>query len=255
VRSTRDVKLVERLIGAGLNPCEVSRRTGIPRSTIRDWAWQGRWLTVVGRDNGDCDRCGGPAHVWAALPSSYAYLLGLYLGDGCLSPGRRGVFHLRIALDDRYPGIIRECRQAIEDLLPRNRVHVQPKRGEQCSDVGVYSKQLPCLFPQHGPGRKHERRIVLEPWQEKIVGERPGALLRGLIHSDGCRFENHVRHGNRLYTYPRYGFSNRSGDIRRIFTDACDRLGVEWRVMNACTISVAQRKSVGLLDAFVGPKS
>jgi hypothetical protein len=251
----REIRVVEQFIDAGLNPCEVSRRTGIPRSTIRDWARQRRWLTVVGRDTGDCDRCGGPAHLWDAVPSSYAYLLGLYLGDGCLSPGRRGVFRLRIALDHRYPGIIRECGQAIEDLLPRNRVVVQPNRGEECSGVGVYSKQLPCFFPQHGPGRKHERRILLEPWQEEIVAERPGALVRGLIHSDGCRFENRVRHGDRVYTYPRYGFSNRSTDIRRIFTDACDLLGVEWRVMNACTISVARRKSVGLLDAFVGPKS
>jgi hypothetical protein len=24
-------------------------------------------------------------------------------------------------------------------------------------------------FPQHGPGRKHERPIVLEPWQLEIV--------------------------------------------------------------------------------------
>ena len=27
----------------------------------------------------------------------------------------------------------------------------------------------PCLFPQHGPGRKHERPIVLEHWQRVIV--------------------------------------------------------------------------------------
>jgi hypothetical protein len=45
-------------------------------------------------------------------------------------PGRRGVFRLRIALDHRYPGIIRDWGQAIEDLVPRNRVVVQPKRGE-----------------------------------------------------------------------------------------------------------------------------
>src|SRR3954469_14295206 len=27
----------------------------------------------------------------------------------------------------------------------------------------VYSSHLPCLFPQHGAGKKHERPIVLEP--------------------------------------------------------------------------------------------
>jgi hypothetical protein len=197
-----------------------------------------RWLRVaVGED---CDRGCGRAHSCKAVPTSYAYLLGLYLGDGCLSLGRRGVFHMRVALDQRYPGIIRECRRAIEDVLPGNRVSVQPRRGERRSDVSVYSKHLPCLFPQHGAGKKHERPIVLKEWQSTIVAEQPGSLLRGLIHSDGCRFENHIRHGDRLYTYPRYGFSNRSADIRRIFTHACDLIGVEWRVMNERTISVAR---------------
>ena len=52
----------------------------------------------------------------------------------------------------------------------------------------------------------------------------------------------------------RYGFTNRSDDIRQIFCDACDALGVEWRVMKADTISIARRDSVARLDSFVGPK-
>ena len=52
----------------------------------------------------------------------------------------------------------------------------------------------------------------------------------------------------------RYEFKNRSDDIRRIFCEACDALGVEWRVMKPDTISVARRESVAKLDAFVGPK-
>jgi hypothetical protein len=53
----------------------------------------------------------------------------------------------------------------------------------------------------------------------------------------------------------RYQFSNRSGDIRALFTQACDRLAIDWRQMNGYTISVARRTSVTRLDAFVGPKS
>jgi hypothetical protein len=64
----------------------------------------------------------------------------------------------------------------------------------------------------------------------------------------------HVRHGEKLYTYPRYNFSNASADIRKLFCDACDLLGIEWRVMNARNISVARRASVARLDEFVGPK-
>jgi hypothetical protein len=54
--------------------------------------------------------------------------------------------------------------------------------------------------------------------------------------------------------YPRYQFSNRSDDIRRIFTDACDSLGVEWRPWTRWHISVARKDSVALLDEFIGLK-
>jgi hypothetical protein len=86
-----------------------------------------------------------------------------------------------------------------------------------------------CLFPQHGPGRKHWRTIRLEDWQHQVVDDHTGLFLRRLIHTDGWRGLNRVRAKGRHYTYPRYQFSNRSDDIRRLFTDACDRLGIGWR--------------------------
>lgn len=120
--------------------------------------------------------------------------------------------------------------------------------------VGAYSRQWPCVLPQHGPGNKHLRPIVLADWQRQICDRFPERLLRGLIHSDGCRSINTIRHPKRTYRYPRYQFSNRSDDIRAIFCEYCDRIGVEWRVMNRWTISVARRDSVALLDRMVGPK-
>jgi hypothetical protein len=202
-----------------------------------------------------CPRCGGPEHSLADLPAqAYAYLLGTYLGDGCLARSRRGVYRLRITLDDRYPGIIAECRAAVQAVLPHNKVGLQHRLGQGCSEVYVFSKTLICLFPQHGPGPKHKRRIWLADWQHEFVQAEPQSFLRGLIHSDGCRFSNRIRHGEKLYIYPRYNFSNASADIRRLFCDTCDLLGIEWRVMNARNISVAKRASVARLDAFVGPK-
>jgi hypothetical protein len=65
---------------------------------------------------------------------------------------------------------------------------------------------------------------------------------------------NRVVSGGRHYAYPRYTFSNVSDDIRGIFCDTCDALGIEWRRMNAKNISVAKRASVARLDEFVGPK-
>jgi hypothetical protein len=143
----------------------------------------------------------------------------------------------------------------MRDLLPGNRSGLQAVHGENAVVVSIYSKHLPCLFPQHGPGRKHQRVIKLVDWQQRAVERLPHLLLRGLIHSDGCRFTNTIRHPRKTYEYPRYNFSNRSADIRRIFCDACDLLGIEWRVMNAWNISVARRASVARLDEFIGPKT
>ena len=249
MRSLDEVALVRSLIDAGLNDCEIARRTGIPRATVRDWRVKPQ--PPVRRADG-CPVCGHPEHDPEALPArEYAYLLGLYLGDGCISPHRRGVFHLRVTLDVRYPLIIDECRHAIAAVIGKW-PGLTPKTG--CVDVSSWSKQWPCLIPQHGPGRKHERHLAFADWQQAIVDEHPGMLLRGLIHSDGWRGTNRVTVRGKAYAYPRYNFSNVSDDIKRIFCDACDALGIEWRRMNAKNISVARRASVARLDEFVGPK-
>jgi hypothetical protein len=100
-------------------------------------------------------------------------------------------------------------------------------------------------------GRKHERPIVLADWQYAIVEQHPKCLIRGLIHSDGCR----VLNKSMSHVYPRYFFDNASGDIRGIFCDACDRRGIAWRHPKERTISIARRESIALLDTFVGPKT
>jgi hypothetical protein len=118
-----------------------------------------------------------------------------------------------------------------------------------CLEIVSLWKHWPCLFPQHGPGRKHDRKIELTPWQAEMVARHPQQLLRGLIHSDGWRGINPVGRG-----YPRYLFTNFSDDIRQIFCRACDLFGVSWRRSRWNTISVARRKSVEKLDAVIGPK-
>ena len=127
-----------------------------------------------------------------------------------------------------------------------------------CRITAVGWKHWPCLFPQHGPGRKHNRRIALEPWQVAIVDQHPGRFLRGLFHSDGCRVTNWtekmVAGERKRYEYPRYFFSNRSEDILRLCEWALDLLGIEHRRSNVWNVSVARRASVAALDAHVGPK-
>jgi hypothetical protein len=126
------------------------------------------------------------------------------------------------------------------------------------TEVKSYSKHWHCLFPQHGPGRKHTRKIELAEWQQVIVNRYPGDFVRGLIHSDGCRGINRVRRvladGDHWYEYPRYQFSNKSKDILGLCGATLDQLGVAWRYARWDVISVAKRDAVARLDEFVGPK-
>ena len=91
--------------------------------------------------------------------------------------------------------------------------------------------------------------MILRAWQELLVSRHPDEFLAGLIHSDGCRCINRVNG----YAYPRYFFSNSSGDIRGLYKMACALVGVEWRESGPY-VSVARRRSVEILDRLVGPK-
>lgn len=193
-----------RLRSAGLNNCEISRRVAVPRPTIREWS------------SGRLPRSCAQASSGVQDSSAYVYLLGLYLGDGCISTHPRGVYRLRITLDVRYPAIVQECESAVQAVLPLNRVgrHLRPCN---CYEVSAYSKSWPRLLPQHGSGRKHERKIVLADWQQELGALSPDLLLQ-------------------------------------IFCDACDRLDIHWTAAPPKAIYVSRKADVARLDEFVGPK-
>jgi len=161
---------------------------------------------------------------------------------------------LNISLDERYPLIIEEAVAAATLAMPDSKASARAHPVHRYLWVNSYSKHWRCLFPQHGPGRKHQRKIALEPWQREICDRYPWRLLRGLIHSDGCRSMNRIKHPKRTYAYPRYQFCNHSDDIRTLLCEYCDKVGVEWRRMNRWNISVARRDSVALMDRHIGPK-
>ncbi|MFD3874972.1 transcriptional regulator [Streptomyces sp. NPDC058623] len=240
------------LLTEGRSMNSVSRETGISRAAIR--AWQIR-LEPLPHPNqwAPCD--GRPVD-----PTAYAYLLGLYLGDGCISAHPRGGHLLRIACADAWPGLIEECRAAIRAVRPSDKAYVLQRQG--CVNVTSYGRHWTCLFPQHGPGKKHERRIVLEAWQQEIVDAHPWEFIKGLIHSDGCRITNWTTRTvggvTKRYEYPRYFFTNKSDDIRKLCTDTLTKVGVEWTVLarggDPFNVSVARKASVALMDAHVGAK-
>lgn len=243
---------------AGRSIPSIAAECDLPQGTVSRWCRglipaDARELQATGVVHPRCERCGCHAHV-DVPPSDYAYLLGIYLGDGCLGPAGRSIA-LRIVMDAAYPAIIEEVCEAILVVRGAGTVSRYRPRDERCVVLTSYTRAWKCLFPQHGTGVKHERPIVLELWQQSIVREHPGKFARGLIQSDGWRGLNRVRVKSHDYAYPRYQFSNRSADIRRLFTDALDELGVEWRPWGRFHISVARRDSVALLDQHVGPKA
>jgi hypothetical protein len=185
---------------------------------------------------------------------SYLYLLGQYLGDGHLVTTAR-VPVLRIYACTDYPEIVDEIREAIRVVRDVRPGLVRHAASDRLVGVQSYWNHWPCLLPQHGPGHKHERSIVLADWQSDLVRRDPWPLIRGLIHSDGCRSLNTIRRGSTTYRYPRYLFSNESPDIIGIFTAALDLVGVSWRMCRRNLASVARRHDVAVMDEHIGPKT
>jgi hypothetical protein len=232
------------LIALGLNDCEVSRRIGVPRRTVRDW----RVPSYVPRTRPLCLRCWEPTSTVTFTPARYAELLGLYLGDGHITQMARAQ-RLRLMLDAKYPVIVEDAAELIARIVPDNKVGRQYRHEGRMATLHAYHKHWACLFPQHGAGKKHDRAITLEPWQQVLLSHAPWSFLRGCIRSDGCVFIN--RTGK--YTYETYDFTNLSRDIRELFASTCAQVGVECRVYSR-RVRIYRRASVALMLEHVGRK-
>jgi hypothetical protein len=249
---TEKREAVLAMLGTGLSDYEISRLTGVGRSTVFRWRHEGVPAPV-----GPVILEIRPEHWNRTERARYSYLLGQYLGDGYV--GTLGRTHsLVIACDVRYPAILDEVIEAVSTFSRRKPSVLRPK-GTNGVRVTSYWKAWPLFFPQHGPGSKLDRKIELVDWQLEIVDEHPKAFLRGLIHSDGSRcmntFKVQLKSGPKEYSYPRYFFTNYSTDIQAFFCRSCDRLGIRWSRPNWRNVSISHRESVTKLDEFVGPKS
>src|ERR1700722_2166592 len=109
------------LIEQGHSLRAISESTGIHRSTLRGWRDHREQLALR---QASCPRCEYPPSL--PVPhASYACLLGLYLGDVCISragDSRKDVWVLRIMCADAWPGLLGECKQAMRALRPGNTV-------------------------------------------------------------------------------------------------------------------------------------
>jgi hypothetical protein len=57
-------------------------------------------------------------------PEDYAYLFGLYLGDGWIAAIGGRTFSLRISCDQRYPEIIASAARAMAGVNPGKRIRI-----------------------------------------------------------------------------------------------------------------------------------
>jgi DNA-binding transcriptional regulator WhiA len=114
-----------------------------------------------------------------------AYLIGVALGDGNLSNPNGRAIRLRISCFSGYPKIADEIVQAIQALLPTNKISFVKKEG-RCFDISVYSNKLEKLMPwEVGKGSKIKQNAQVPDWilEDQMFSR---ACLRGLIQTDGC---------------------------------------------------------------------
>ena len=157
------------MIDHGLNDYEIARKTGVSRSAVQRWRTHG-----LPREEPKQSASWHPRDRVA-----YAYLLGIYLGDGYVSKAATSPV-LEIALDRRYPNIAAECVDAIWGAA-HLRAQTRLRRSDSGTSLRVTAggRIWPLAFPQHGRGKKHHRAIELEDWQQSIVGALPRPFLRG----------------------------------------------------------------------------
>lgn len=252
-RTLDEFSSVMELIHAGRGDAQIQRLTGVPRKTVSAWR-HGRGVVRHRRQA----RAGSS---WRPTDAPrYCYLLGAYLGDGHVVVTSLRSATLVLSLDAIYPAIVDEVAGAMQAVFPDATPRRFHRMRGSVAVLQICHPAIPRAFPQHGAGKKHLRPIRLVPWQEEFTARHPQALLRGLVHSDGARVINRFKTSlpsGRVaeYAYPRYFFSNLSRDIRKIFCDHCDLLGIRWTQSNPRNISIAHREGVAILDGFIGPKA
>ena len=165
--------------GSYLAAAELSRDAqsamGISRA-LRDWrgATPKRDLYRARRT---CPRC-AEVKTLVEPQRDYAYLLGLYFGDGCtLARGRArtsGPFASCAA--DAWPGLVVECRQAMMAVRPGNSVCLIQKEGCAPSSPAPQSTGRVC-FRSTGLGGNTSGKSSLSRGRKRSLAGTPGISL------------------------------------------------------------------------------
>lgn len=120
MRTYEEYKKILELWERGFPKKRIAIITSIPRATVRDCIE--RYGDIEGLER---EREYALIRITEAenaenneVHKTYAYLLGLYVGDGSIVKMRR-VYRLRVSLDAKYLNIIECCVQALKNAFPR----------------------------------------------------------------------------------------------------------------------------------------
>jgi len=223
MRTRTEYDKAKALLDAGHNQCEVARRTGIPRGTIKDWITRGFCPQNAGVGKHLILDAASHLNETEERRAAYAFVLGEYLGDGCVRK-LNGTLRLGIYNDKKYEALNQLIQSKLQLVFPKNKTNRITGGGGNCWEIYVYSNNIPTLFPQMGPGKKHTRKIELAPWQLEIVDAYPHEFIKGLFYSDGCIYDH--KHDSGRYAYRCYSFTNRSKDIADYLSRSLAQIGI-----------------------------
>jgi hypothetical protein len=126
------VELAKALSNLGILDRENAAICGVSVAAIRHWRRGSRRSGGRRNRDGDAPRC-PRCHDRALDESAYAYLLGLYLGDGHLTLGRKDVWALSITCCDDWPGLMAQARLTMSAVMPSSKVFAVARTG--CTEV------------------------------------------------------------------------------------------------------------------------
>lgn len=117
-----------------------------------------------------------------------AYIIGLAIGDGNLSKFPRTT-RLRITCDDKYPNLMDRIEDAIQQLLPANKVS-RSRCPRNCTNIVCYSNYFNDLFGWSATGGSKMKQNVRVPQRIKNDTEYARYCLRGLFETDGSVYRD-----------------------------------------------------------------
>jgi hypothetical protein len=122
--------------------------------------------------------------------NTLAYVVGIAIGDGNLSNPNGRATRLRISCDTKYPALMVKIRDAVQEVMPDNKVAVQFRPSSNCADISCYSNQWEEMLGwEAGRGSKFIQNVRIPQW---ITDDKEYTIrcLRGLLETDGCIYND-----------------------------------------------------------------